>query len=95
MIEKLENENQDKEYLFAEYWVKNIKKEKENNNEVEEMVIIIDENLEKSYFRKFFIIKTFKSNLKVIRFYIYQYLNIFNYFRFILRKFNFMDKKSF
>lgn len=46
------------EYLFAEYWVKNIKKEKENNNEVEEMVIIIDENLEKSYFRKFFIIKT-------------------------------------
>ena len=95
MIEKLENENQDKEYLFAEYWVKNIKKEKENNNEVEEMVIIIDENLEKSYFRKFFIIKSFKSNLKVIRFYIYQYLNIFNYFRFILRKFNFMDKKSF
>ena len=81
--------------MFAEYWVKNIKKEKENNNEVEEMVIIIDENLEKSYFRKFFIIKTFKSNLKVIRFYIYQYLNIFNYFRFILRKFNFMDKKSF
>jgi len=58
LIEKLQNENQDMEYLFAEYWVKNIKKEKENNNEVEEMVIIIDENLEKSYFRKFFIIKT-------------------------------------
>ena len=95
LIEKLQNENQDKEYLFAEYWVKNIKKEKENNNEVEEMVIIIDENLEKSYFRKFFIIKTIKSNLKVVRFYIYQYLNIFIYFRFTLRKFDLIDEKSF
>ena len=95
LIEKLQNENKDKEYLFAEYWVKNIKKEKENNNEVEEMVIIIDENLEKRYFRKFFIIKAFKSNLKIVRFYIYQYLNIFNYFRFILRKFDLIDDKSF
>lgn len=95
LVEKLKNENLGKEYLFAEYWVGNIKQVKENNNELEEIVIIIDENLEKSYFRKFFIIKNLKSNLKVVRFYIYQYLNIFNYIRFILRKLNVLDKKSF
>ena len=68
-------------------------KQEKKSNELEDISIIIDENLEKKYFRKFFFIKNFKSNLKIVRFYLYQYLNIFNYFRFILKKLKIIDSK--
>ena len=93
IVNELKNNLEDNFYLTTEYWMESLLKQEKKSNELEDISIIIDENLEKKYFRKFFFIKNFKSNLKIVRFYLYQYLNIFNYFRFILRKLKIIDSK--
>ena len=93
IVNELKNNLEDNFYLTTEYWMESLLKQEKKSNELEDISIIIDENLEKKYFRKFFFIKNFKSNLKIVRFYLYQYLNIFNYFRFILKKLKIIDSK--
>ena len=73
--------------------MKDLNNSKKQVDDLKKIDIVIDENLEK-YFRKFFI-KNTKSNFKILRFYIYQYLNIFNYFRFVLRKNRILEDKGF
>ncbi len=94
-VNKLKNNNIKKEYLTTDYWMKDLNNSKERVDDIKKIDIVIDENLEKKYFRKFFFIKNTKSNFKILRFYIYQYLNIFNYFRFVLRKIGILDDKDF
>ena len=86
IINDLSNNYHNKDFLTTNYWMKNLNKKDEKVEELKKIEIIIDENLEKRYFRKFFFIKNLKSNIKVLRYYIFQYLNIFNYLRFFIRK---------
>ena len=66
--------------------MKDLNKNTLTNSELREIKIFIDSNIEKTYFRKFYKSQTSKSNIKKVNYYLSQYLNIFNYFRFIYRK---------
>lgn len=83
---ELKDNNISREYLTTNYWMKDLNKSTLTNSELKEIKIVIDSNIEKTYFRKFYISKTFRSNIKIVKYYLSQYLNIFNYFRFIYRK---------
>ena len=83
---ELKDNNISREYLTTNYWMKDLNKSTLTNSELKEIKIVIDSNIEKTYFRKFYISKTSRSNIKIVKYYLSQYLNIFNYFRFIYRK---------
>lgn len=85
-IQEMKNNNISREYLTTNYWMKDLNKNTLTNSELRDINIIIDSNIEKTYFRKFYISQTYKSNIKKVKYYLSQYLNIFNYFRFIYRK---------
>jgi hypothetical protein len=87
IINALKIKHQDKKYLTVEYWI-NLSNKKSNMTDLDELTLLVDKNLEKRYFRKFYFIKRFNSILKILKFYILQYLNIFNYFRFFIKKLN-------
>ena len=83
---ELKDNNISREYLTTNYWMKDLNKSTLTNSELKEIKIVIDSNIEKTYFRKFYISKTFRSNIKIVKYYLSQYFNIFNYFRFIYNK---------
>ena len=85
-IQELKNNNISRDYLTTNYWMKDLNKNTLTNSELREIKIFIDSNIEKTYFRKFYKSQTSKSNIKKVNYYLSQYLNIFNYFRFIYRK---------
>ena len=94
-IQKLKNNNISRNYLTTDYWMEHINKSKLITSELKDIDIIIDENLEKKYFRKFYMLESSKSNFKILKFYIYQYLNIFKYFKFFIRKFKPTEDKKY
>ena len=93
-IQELENKNITRNYLTTSYWMNDLNLNTQSSREFKDIVITIDENTERTYFRKFYFVENFKSNLKKIKFYIYQYLNIFNYSRFLYKKLIFKDDKK-
>ena len=86
LINNLKNNNIDRRYLTTSYWMDSLSKTQNIESSLSDINIIIDENLEKKYFRKFFFLKNLKSNFKIFRYYVYQYLNIFNYIKFISKR---------
>ena len=86
LINNLKNNNIDRRYLTTSYWMDSLSKAQNIESSLSDINIIIDENLEKKYFRKFFFLKNLKSNFKIFRYYVFQYLNILNYLKFLFRK---------